>query len=108
MKTNWSKDELKTYLLIYCANANFEEKKSEVKYIKSQIRSADFDKIHAEFEQDNDYDGIQKIQSAIEDHGYDKKDIKHLLQEMKQLFLVDDHFDILERNLMKSLKRILK
>ena len=49
MKTNWTEDELKAYLLIYCANADFTESKIEIDFIKSKILSSNFDKIHREF-----------------------------------------------------------
>ena len=32
---NWTKEDLKTYLLIYCANADFSESKIEIEFIKS-------------------------------------------------------------------------
>ena len=51
---NWTKEELKIYILIYCANADFSESKLETEYIKSKIQTSNFDKIHAEFENDND------------------------------------------------------
>lgn len=51
---NWTKEELKIYILIYCANADFSESKVERAFIKERIAHSDFDKIHAEYEGDND------------------------------------------------------
>ena len=46
---NWTKEELKIYILIYCANADFSESKFEVDYIKSRTKTDNFKKNHAEF-----------------------------------------------------------
>jgi copper chaperone CopZ len=107
-KTNWTKEELQTYVLIYCANADFTESKVEINFIKSEIEHSDFDKIHAEFEEDNDYQSIQKIQQAVEDLGYSNKEKNQLFEEIRTLFKADKKFDILEKNVLRGLKKILK
>jgi hypothetical protein len=106
MKINWTKEELKIYILIYCSNADFSESKLEIDYIKSKIQSNNFEKIHNEFEKDNDYQSIQKIQSSIKEHHYENDE--SLLREIMELFLIDDRFDILEQNIYMGLKHILK
>ena len=106
VNTNWTKEELKIYILIYCSNADFSESKLEIDYIKSKIQTNNFEKIHHEFEKDNDYQSIQKIQSSIKDHHYENDE--SLLREIMELFLIDDRFDILEQNLYMGLKHILK
>lgn len=104
--TNWSKEELKAYVLIYCANADFVESKLEINYIKSKIHAGIYEKMHAEFEKDNDYQSIQKIQTFIKEHNYHSED--KLIREILELFLIDDDFDILEKNLYMGLKHILR
>jgi len=106
--TNWTKEELKVYILIYCANADFSESKFEVDFIKSKIKTNNFDKIHAEFEEDNDYQSIQKIQLSVEEHGYTNDEKNRLFGEIKELFLSDKKYDVLERNLYLGLSQILK
>lgn len=111
MKDNnnhWTKEELKIYLLLYCANADFSESRSEIDLIKLKNSHSDFDKIHAEFESDNDYQSIQKIQDAIAKHGYSKNEIEGLYEEIKELFLSDGKYDVLEQNLYMGLRHILK
>lgn len=104
--SNWTKEELKTYVLIYCANADFVESKLEIDYIKSKIHAGIYEKMHAEFEKDNDYQSIQKIQTFIKEHSYKNEDV--LINEILELFLIDDDFDILEKNLYMGLKHILR
>jgi len=106
--TNWTKEELKVYILIYCANADFSESKFEVDFIKSKIKTNNFDKIHAEFEEDNDYQSIQKIQLSVEEHGYTNDEKNRLFGEIKELFLSDKKYDVLERNLYLGLSQILR
>ena len=106
--TNWTKEELKIYILIYCANADFSESKIEVDFIKSKTKTSDFEKIHAEFEDDNDYQSIRKIRLSIEKHGYTNDEKNRLFGEIKELFLSDKKYDVLERNLYLGLSQILK
>ncbi len=105
MATNWTKDDLRMYLLIYCANADFVESPEELEFIKSKIGHSDFAKMHAEFEEDNDYQSIQKIQKAFESLDYESPDA--LMDEVREFFKSDGEFDTLEQNLMLYLKRIL-
>ena len=106
MNTNWTEDELKSYVLIYCANADFTESKVEIDFIKSKILSSNFEKIHKEFEKDNDYQSIQKIQSTIERLGFSSAQKNDLLAEIKEVFLSDDKYDTLEKNLLRALSHI--
>lgn len=105
---NWTKEDLKVYILVYCANADFTESKFEIDLIKSKIQSSDFNKIHTEFENDNDFLSIQKIQYSVKEHGYSHEEIDVLLSEIKELFLSDGKYDVLEENLFRGLSHILK
>lgn len=108
INTNWTKEELNIYILIYCANADFSESKFETDFIKSKITTSDYGKIHAEYEKDNDYQSIQKIQSTIKTLGYSNEETNNLFSEIKELFLSDGNYDIMEQNLFKVLGHILK
>ena len=106
--TNWSKEELKVYILIYCANANFLESKAEKDFIISKIKGNSFERIHEEFDMDNDYQSIQKIRLALEKYGYSKEVAGQTFKEMEELFLSDGKYDILEQNLSRGLNHILR
>ncbi len=108
MNTTWTNEELNTYVLIYCANADFTESKDEMDFIKSKLPSSVFEKIHKEFNNDNDYQSIQKIQSSFNRLGYTDEEKNHLLFKIKKIFLSDDKYDQLEKNLLKGLNRIFK
>lgn len=104
--TNWTKKELQTYLFIYCMNADYKETESELEVVKSKIDDATFTKMHSEFENDNDYMSIQKIQASFNELGYSHEEIDNLFNEIRLLFLSDGTYDILERNLMLGLKKL--
>ena len=106
MNTNWTKEELNAYILIYCANADFTESKDEMDFIKSKLPTSIFKKIHKEFKNDNDYQSIQKIQSTVDRYGYTGEEKNRLLFEIKKIFLSDDNYDLLEKNLLRGLNRI--
>ncbi len=104
----WTKEDLKTYLLIYCANADFLEAKVEVDFIKSKANSSNFDLLHATFEKDNDFQSLQKIQKAVANLQYEKEELEDLLQESKALFMCDNHYNTLEKNLFRGLRQLLQ
>lgn len=108
METSWNKKQLKAYLLLYCANIDNEENKKELSIIKSQIEADAYEKIHEEFDSDNDYQSVEKISHTLDRLGYTKENITQLITEMKALFMADGEFDATEQALFIGLKRLLK
>ncbi|MGB0881093.1 MAG: hypothetical protein ACPGTO_11060 [Polaribacter sp.] len=106
--TNWSKQEFQTYLYIYCMNADYKETKEELEMISLKSDDEIYKRMHAEFEKDNDYASIQKINESFQHLNYKKEEVDRLFDEIKKLFLSDGKYEILERNLMKGLKKLLK
>ncbi len=107
IRTNWTQKELFTYLFIYCMNADFKETEEELDFITSKVGNKTFTKIHKEFNQDNDYSSLLKIKDTLYllDYSYDR--IEQLFNEIKTLFLSDRKYEVLEKNIMTGLKRIL-
>jgi len=109
MKTiDWTRDELVAYILLFAANSDFKEDNNERDIIISKVDRETFQDIHDEFVNDNDYQGIKKIMTSLEQHNYSKKDIKILMADIKTLFFSDGEYNILERNMLKALKRLFK
>lgn len=106
--TDWTHQELKAYMLLYSAHADYIVTEEEKEYIKSKIDDVAYQKIRREFEKDNDYQRIQKIHSTIERLDYSKDEIDEAFQSIKDLFLSDGEMDILERNIYRGLKQLLK
>ena len=106
--TDWTHQELKAYMLLYCANADFIVSREEKEYIKSKVGEDEYQKIRREFEKDNDYQQIQKINSAIERFDYSKEEIDAAFNSIKDLFLSDGEMDIMEQNIYRGLKHLLQ
>jgi len=105
---NWNKNELIAYILLFAANSDFKESNEEKNIIISKVDMNTFQKIYNEFEQDNDYQAIQKIEQGLEHHKFTAAQIDDLLLEIKLLLQADQEYNILERNMMLFLKKILK
>jgi len=105
--TNWTKKELSAYTLLYCAHANFNETSEELELVKLKVVSNNLISIRKEFDSDNDYQSIQKIQSTVQRLGYTWSQIDDLISEIKTLFLADGKFDAVEKSIFTGLKKLL-
>jgi hypothetical protein len=107
-ETNWTKVEFKTYLLLYCANADYVETEEEKELLISRVDKDVLKKIHSEFNNDNDYQHIQKISHTAKRLGYTHKEVDVLLDKMKDLFFPKGHdMGTLEENMFRGLKHLL-
>ena len=106
IETSWTKEELKTYVLIYCAHADFHESKVEMNFIYSKHPLGHFDAIHKEFEGDNDFISIQKITNTLERLKILDSEKENLKSEIKEIFMADGVFDRQEENLMRALNHL--
>jgi hypothetical protein len=102
----WSIEDFKMYMLIYCMNANFIESQDEIDLIKSKFKEGAYKRIHKEFEKDNDFQSIEKLQKAFEDLGLEKNDVEMLFDEVKEVFLSDGKFDQAEQGILLGLKHL--
>lgn len=107
-ETNWTEQELQTYLLLYCAHADFVITPEEKEYIQSLTSREEYKKIRREFEKDNDYQRIQKIDAAVERFSFSQDELNGIFENVKSLFLADGKIDLLERNIFRGLKHLLK
>lgn len=107
LDTNWSRKELRAYILLYCANANFVKTEEEIEQIKSKIDKKLYKSISKEFGDDNDYRSLQKIEGTIKRLDYDKNQIDALIEEIKSLFHADGNYDQIEKTLFFGLKKLL-
>ena len=106
--TYWNEQELKAYILLYCAFADFEENKYEKELILSSVDKEAYKEMHREFDLDNDYQRIQKIQHSLKTLDYSKKKIEKLEDKIMELFLADGKYDLLEENMNRLIKRLLE
>lgn len=103
----WSKEELIAYILLFAAHSNFEEANKERNVILSKVDMNTFQRIHDEFDKDNDYQSLQKIQEGLQRHDYSTKDLDDLFNDIKIMFYADGDYDVLEQNMFLYLKKII-
>ena len=104
---HWTKEELVAYILLFTAHSNFDEANTEKNVIISKVDMQTFQRIHDEFDQDNDYQSLKKIIKGVEEHNYNTDELQSLFNDIKTLFLSDGEYDIMERNMFLFLKKIL-
>ncbi|UAB81198.1 hypothetical protein INR76_00110 [Marixanthomonas sp. SCSIO 43207] len=110
MKTKnlfWTKEELKIYILLLCAQVDKKVAEEEVSLIKSQTTSATFNTMYKEFLQDDERKSFEKIQDALEHHDYSSKELAVLKKEIQNVFMSDKTIHMKERNLGWILDNIL-
>ena len=108
IKTDWTREEFKAYILIYAAQSNFFEKEEEKEFIRSRVSGETYRKIHRELDNDNDYQSIQKILYNLEKFEYTRKETERLVKNIQKVFLADGEIDLLESNFYRALKRLLE
>ena len=107
MESNWTKEELVAYILVYTANSDLSISNHEKNVIISKVDMQTFSNIYEEFETDNDYQSLQKIINGFKAHNYSKDELEVLFEDIKTLFLADGSYDAIEQNMMAYLKKIL-
>ncbi len=108
LQTQWTKKEFEAYVLLYCSYADLKETAEETHYIEEKIKHLDVERIRHEFEQDNDFQSNQKIQSTLRRFKYSEQELSNLLTEIKELFLADGVYHMLERNMSTVFDRLIK
>lgn len=106
-KTTFTKDDLRGFILLFCANANFEVSQLEYEYIEPRIGTSNFKNLYMEILRRNDYQIITEIQSSIQKINFTKEDVETLLDEIKNMFRIDTSNYNQKRNVFRGLKRIL-
>ncbi len=104
---NWSKEELKIYIMLLCAKADGEETPEEIELIKSKTSQEIFDKIYAEFKGDKEKKSLKKIRTAIGDNHYDVPELIELRKELFKVYMADSEFSKKEKYLDKILDNII-
>ncbi|AFL80126.1 hypothetical protein Aeqsu_0617 [Aequorivita sublithincola DSM 14238] len=106
-ETQWSKEELKIYILMLCAKADSVEVEEEIELIKTKTTAETFEKMSLEFKRDNEDESIEKIEEALEWHQYSELELCQLKNEIHQIFAVDRKIPMSESNLGRILENII-
>ena len=106
-KPKWSKNELKIYILLLCANADALQTEEELTLIRSKTDPESYNRLYIEFSKDNEELSLEKIKSSVAKHEYSNKELTHLRSEIKQIFLSDKKFERREQYLERILNNLL-
>ncbi len=108
MDCTWSRNELIAYIFLFAAHSDLKEDNHERNLIISKVDMNTFQRIHDEFDSDNDYQSLQKIQNCLNHHHFSSTDINVLMTEIKSLFLADGSYDTMEKHMYNSLVQLFK
>jgi len=106
--TNWNKEELLIYILIYCANSDHHQSGIETSFIKSRVKNGNYEKLKEEFEKDSPFARIQKIKDAYDKNDYSLKDKEQLFEDMRDIFLTDGRFSNSEQKIFQYITTIIE
>ena len=106
--TDWNSNEFKAYMLLFCAYVDMVEQKEEQKLIREKVGKKTYKRIHEEFDDDNDFARIQKLQHTAQRLNYSTKEMDALIEETLELFKCDGKFLQIEQNMHRQLIRLLK
>ncbi|SFZ91787.1 3-mercaptopyruvate sulfurtransferase SseA, contains two rhodanese domains [Flaviramulus basaltis] len=106
--STWTKDELLAYILLFVAHSDLNETQNEKEYILSRVDKNVFERVHKQFENDNDYQSIQNIIEAVKTHDYYRNDLADLFADIKLMAFADGGMDNMEKMAYSHLKKILK
>ncbi|MTE27851.1 hypothetical protein [Winogradskyella ouciana] len=103
----WSKEELQTYILLLCANADNNESEEEINMIQSKVPTKTFLKIYAEFKNDSEEEQLEKIENAVNKNTYTEMELAAFRREIYHVFFSDCNFTMMEKRLDWTLDNIL-
>lgn len=106
-QNHWTKTELKIYILLLCSRADAVERDEEISLIKAKVDEGEFDKIYQEFSKDSEEQSLEKIRDNVAKHHYSQIELYEIRREMQEVFLADDNFKMMERNLERILENML-
>tara|TARA_R100000935_G_C2836561_1_gene168449 strand:- start:428 stop:763 length:336 start_codon:yes stop_codon:yes gene_type:complete len=106
-KPKWSKNDLKIYILLLCANADTVETEDELYIIRSKIDPETYEKMYNEFSNDTEDLSFEKIKSSVAKHEFSNRELLHLKSEIREILLSDKKLGRGEQYLERILNNIL-
>lgn len=106
-RTLWSKNELKTYILLLCAKADSMEDSEELDLIRSKTKTKTFDRLYREISYDDEVASLMKIEDAVAKLEYSHLELDQLKREVLEVFSADGNLHIAEQNLSRILDNIV-
>ena len=103
----WSYNEFLAFLLIYISHVDMEFADEEKDMIKKNVGTSTYDKMLAEFDDMIDYKAYETILSYKGVYFPTIKQKNELIDKMKDLFHADADFNIMEKELLHFLDKMM-
>lgn len=104
---NWNYSEFLAFVLLYAANADYDESPKEMEIIEGKVGSTALKKAHEAFEERNDYQRIEFITSFKDSFFGTEADKKIIYTDMEDVFMADKNMNYLEQNEFMMIKKIV-
>lgn len=105
--TNWTKEEIKIYVLLLCASVDSKETEEEINLIKSKTSAETFNKMYDEFCNDDESIYFRKLEDSISQHYFSTMELSEFRREINDVFMADKKFTMMEKRLDQILDNIL-
>jgi 3-mercaptopyruvate sulfurtransferase SseA len=103
----WTKPEVLAYILLYIAHADLNETWPERDYILSRVDQTLYQRVYQQFQQDNDYQVVQNIITAVTTHNYYRNDFADLFADIKLMAFADGRYNDMEKVSYAMLRKLL-
>jgi pentatricopeptide repeat protein len=103
----WSYEEFTSFLLIYIANVDMEFAEEEKAMIRSYAGEEIFEKMVEIFDSMSDFKAYETIMSYKEVYYSTAEEKQKLVEKMQDLFDADAEFNIMEKELLHFLERMM-
>lgn len=103
----WTYDEFLSFLLIYIAHVDMDFSEEEKQMIKTQVGEQTYNKMVATFDSMSDYKAYETILSYKDLYFSTPEKKNILIEKMKDLFFADADFNIMEKELLHFLERMM-
>ena len=103
----WSYDEFTAFLLIYVANVDMEFADEEKTMIRKYVGQDTFDRMVVVFDSMSDFKAYETIMSYKPLYYAAPEEKQKLVEKMQDLFHADAEFNIMEKELLHFLERMM-
>lgn len=100
-------EEFLVYLLLTASYSDMEYDYKEESIIRKIVDQKTYQKIYKEFNEDSDFQRIEKITACKPDFFPTEEKKQAILDHVVELFKADGHYTIMEKNLMRFLKKLM-
>ena len=103
----WSYNEFLAFLLIYIANVDMEFAEEEMTMIRKNVGEKTYEKMFTEFDSMSDFKAYETILSYKGVYYPTTEQKEELIEKMRDLFDADADFNIMEKELLHFLERMM-